>query len=103
MTEFLQIDWILAKQTEKKEVLFDTDEEPLRFNKEKLTFRRIITILRQCLKPLGYTIKSHERYTNSGKVIEYNIELLHDEKKKQIEQKKCTIVFDWNTYIFRAS
>lgn len=64
------------------------------FNEKLVSYRRIITIIRQCLKLYNYTLQYREKYIDGSKVIEYNIELLHDEKKKQIEQKKCTIVFD---------
>jgi len=64
------------------------------FNEKVLTYRRIITIVRQCLRLYNYTLQYREKYIDGSKVIEYNIDLLHDEKKKQIEQKKCTIVFD---------
>jgi len=66
----------------------------LYFDRKKLTFTRIVTILRQCLKLHNYKIISHERYVNGEKTVAYNIDICPIIKKKNIDDNKCTIVFD---------
>lgn len=64
------------------------------FDRNKLTFTRIITILRQCIKLYNYKITSHERYFNGKKALAYTIDICPLIKKQQIDSNKCTIVFD---------
>ena len=66
----------------------------LYFNRNKLTFTRIITILRHCVKLYNYKITSYERYFNGKKTLAYNIDICPLIKKHQIDSNKCTIIFD---------
>lgn len=49
---------------------------------ENITYKRLITILRQLLRYHNYVLKSTEKYSNSTKYLLYNIQ------KKDIEEKK---------------
>ena len=49
---------------------------------ENITYKRLITILRQLLRYHNYVLKSTEKYSNSTKYLLYNIQ------KKNIESDK---------------
>ena len=55
--------------------------------------KRIITILRQCLKLFNYSIKSQEKYMKGDKLILYHIEP-NNINKINLNKTNCTIVFD---------
>ena len=55
--------------------------------------KRIITIIRQCLKLYNYSIKSQEKYMKGDKLILYNIEP-DNIIKTNLNKTTCTIVFD---------
>lgn len=62
---------------------------------ENITYKRSITILRQCIKLYDYIIKSKEQYLKSEKLIIYQIIPINNKpitKKNNIT--KCIISFD---------
>ena len=60
---------------------------------ENLNYKKLITILRQCIKLYGYKLISKEKYLKGEKVIIYQIELI-DNNKKTIQNTECTLTFD---------
>lgn len=60
---------------------------------DNLNYKKLITILRQCIKLYGYKLKSKEKYLKGEKVIIYQIELI-DNNVKTIQNTECTLTFD---------
>ena len=58
-----------------------------------LTSKKIVTILRQCLKPLNVTISSCEKCINGEKMLVYKLKPFSP-KGKVIKSNKGLIVFD---------
>ena len=60
-----------------------------------LNYKRVITILRQCLKVHNFLIKSKEKYIKGDKIIIYQILPLDEEPKDKKQTKNdCIISFD---------
>ena len=58
-----------------------------------LTHKKIITILRQCVKLYGYKIISKEKYLKGEKIIIYQLENTNN-KPQTIQNTVCTLTFD---------
>ncbi len=63
-----------------------------------ITISRTITILRQFLKTIKYTLTSKERYINSKKYLFYSIISIEKkkeiQKEKELEQARYIVTFD---------
>ena len=60
-----------------------------------LSYKRSITILRQCLKLYDYSLKSREQYLKSEKLIIYQIVSINNKPKdNKNNDNKCIISFD---------
>ena len=58
-----------------------------------LTHKKIITILRQCVKLFGYKIISKEKYLKGEKIIIYQLENTNN-KPQTVQNTICTLTFD---------
>lgn len=58
-----------------------------------LNYKKIITLIRQCIKLYGYKLLSKEKYLKGEKIIIYQIELINN-KVKTIQNTLCTLTFD---------
>lgn len=54
--------------------------------------KKIITMVRQCLKVFHYTLEGKEKYSNGKKVIQYRVKNMKN--ASAMKHKKCTINFD---------
>ena len=57
-----------------------------------ITQKKIITIVRQCLKVYNMGLKSQEKYVKGSKYLQYVVTVL--ENQSNVIEKKCTVVFD---------
>ena len=61
---------------------------------DDLNHKKIITILRQSIKLLGYKIESREKLSQGQKLLIYRIKQIVTDTSNPIKNSKCTIVFD---------
>ena len=60
---------------------------------QSMNYKKLITLLRQCIKLYGYKLISKEKYLKGEKIIIYQIDMI-DSKVKTVQNTVCTLTFD---------